>query len=519
MKKKVISLLLLFIASASLFGQGYNHNFLIGYDFAYPPWGVNSDKGIIKIDTLNFNVIGLSRKMKFQGAQANIANANGDILFYTNGCWIANAMEDTMPNGARIATDVIDSIWCSTAGIQWVQSSLILPMPDDSNKYVLFHHGSSYVNPPNDLPLISYYSVIDMSLDNGLGDVIPGQKKITLIQDTLLPGFAACRHANGKDWWVYILKGNSSMIYKVLLTNQGITNISTQNIGVLHITNEAQKCFSPNGKKFAYRYHAGVMGNVVNEVRVFDFDRCTGNFSNPRVVSWPSLYGGLGLAFSSNSKYLYTVSDFDTILQINTDTSNMQASMTVVAINDGYYSPPGQTLFQTGFWTMYLAANGKILISSGSGVVDLHYINYPDSGGLACDVHLHDLHMPCFTFRSNVNHPNYYLGCDTTQTNCPCLITGVNNLSPPDFKFRVYPNPVTNGVLNIGYLLPQSASGGKSGLFEMVDVTGKVVFKYTLPPWSNEQAFKLPDLANGVYNCVIWSDGKRVSRKVAVIRE
>ncbi|MEI2758281.1 MAG: T9SS type A sorting domain-containing protein [Bacteroidia bacterium] len=102
---------------------------------------------------------------------------------------------------------------------------------------------------------------------------------------------------------------------------------------------------------------------------------------------------------------------------------------------------------------------------------------------------------------------------------CPCLITGVNDLSPPDFKFRVYPNPVTNGVLNIGYLLPQSASGGKSGLFEMVDVTGKVVFKYTLPPWSNEQAFKLPDLANGVYNCVIWSDGKRVSRKVAVIRE
>ncbi len=256
------------------------------------------------------------------------------------------------------------------------------------------------------------------------------------------------------------------------------------------------------------------MFNVYNETKIYDFDRCSGIFSNPRSVSWMNNYGGLGLAFSSNSKYLYTVSDFDTIYQINTDTSNMQASMTVVAINDHYYSPPVQTLAQTDFWTMYLAANGKIIVSSGSSVVDLHYINFPDSAGLACDVKLHALPMPCWTFRSHVNHPNYYLGCDTTQTTCPCLITGVNNLSPPDFKYRIYPNPVTNGVLSIGYLLPQN----KSGVFEIYDVTGKVVFKYNLPPWSNEQSFKLPELSNGVYNCVIRSDGKRVSKKVAVIR-
>ncbi|MBK9423786.1 MAG: T9SS type A sorting domain-containing protein [Bacteroidetes bacterium] len=51
----------------------------------------------------------------------------------------------------------------------------------------------------------------------------------------------------------------------------------------------------------------------------------------------------------------------------------------------------------------------------------------------------------------------------------------------------------------------------------VVDVTGKVVFKYLLPPWSNEQSLKLPQLANGVYNCVITSDDKRVSKKIAVI--
>lgn len=241
--KNYIVIILLF-ASNLAFGQGYNHNYLVGYDFAYPPWGIYSDKGIIKVDTANFYVIGLSRKMKFRGAQANIANANGDLLFYTNGCWIANALEDTMPNGNGIATDLVDSQWCSTAGIQWIQSSLILPLPDDSSRYLLFHHGNSYANPPYNLPLTSFYSVIDMNLDSGRGDVVAGQKKITLIQDTILPGFAACKHANGKDWWVVILKGYSNLIYKILLTSQGVTNVSIHNIGLIHTINEAQKCFS-----------------------------------------------------------------------------------------------------------------------------------------------------------------------------------------------------------------------------------------------------------------------------------
>ena len=54
----------------------------------------------------------------------------------------------------------------------------------------------------------------------------------------------------------------------------------------------------------------------------------------------------------------------------------------------------------------------------------------------------------------------------------------------------------------------------KSGLFQIYDVTGKVVFRYTLPPWSNEQSFKLPELSDGVYSCVITSGMERVSRKI-----
>jgi hypothetical protein len=181
-----------------------------------------------------------------------------------------------------------------------------------------------------------------------------------------------------------------------------------------------------------------------------------------------------------------------------------------VAINDGYYSPfPPQ---QSDFWTTYLAANGKIIISSGGGTVDLHYINYPDSAGLACDVQQHALHLPCWTLRSHVNHPNYFLGCDTTQTTCPCL-TGISEPGKHDFKFSLSPNP-SSGFIKILYLLPQN----RSGVFDVYDITGKKVFTYPLPPWSTLQHFDLGFLEGGVYQCVITSDGSRVSKKFAVIK-
>lgn len=500
--KKLIAIVFI-LACNMVYGQGYNHNFLIGDDpIAFPPW-TSFAKGIIKIDTSSFNIFGLSRKMIFKDSQSNISNDTGAILFYTNGCWIANALEDTMLNGAGLNPDpYITQVCTPTDALPYPQANIILPFPGDSNKYVLFHHGGSQAD-PNYQPLISYYSVIDMTLDGGLGGVVAGQKNVVLISDTLNIGFTACKHANGRDWWVVIIKGKSNLIYKVLLTDQGVQTPFTQSMGVATVDrNTIQPVFSPDGSKFAYNLYYGVFGNVINETRIFDFDRCTGNFSNPRIVMWGSAYGCLGLAFSSNSKYLYTVSDFDTIHQINTDTSNLQASKQVVAINDGYFSPFPP--FQSGFWTMYRAANGKILVSSGGSVVDLHYINYPDSSGVACDVQQHALPLPCFVVGANVNHPNYYLGCDTTL-GCPCLVnTGLTENGGHDFKAKLSPNPGREGF-DILYLLPQN----RSGVLTIFDLQGREMHREQLPPWSTKQSISATNWAPGVYQVIIESGGER----------
>ncbi|MBL0072870.1 MAG: T9SS type A sorting domain-containing protein [Bacteroidetes bacterium] len=163
---------------------------------------------------------------------------------------------------------------------------------------------------------------------------------------------------------------------------------------------------------------------------------------------------------------------------------------------------------------MYLAANGKIYVTSGSGVQHIHEINYPDSAGIACDVQQHAIDLGYAQLRSVPNHPNYYLGCDTTL-GCPCLITGIEELGGHEFRFIVAPNP-TSGNFKITYLLPQN----QPGKLEVFDINGRRIYEMNLPHWSTMQEVSLPkSISSGVYNCVITSGGERGNKKVVVYRE
>lgn len=507
----VLCLLILPIICLS---QGKNHNWLIGYDVGLFDTNVTATKATLQFDTINITVIPANFKMPFLSAQGNISDEIGNLLMVSNGCWIANATGDTMLNGGGLNPGQFTDDWCDNiTGIPWWNSNVVLPYPDDTNKYVLFHLTGNYaIN--NWKPSELYYSIIDMSLAIGLGGVVQGQKNIIALNDTIIPPIAACKHANGRDWWIIAFEDSTSNIYTILLTPQGITSVAKQTLNVpVHYYNMGQAQFSPDGKKLAYHYRDFYNNGlpVTHQIRLFDFDRCSGTLSNTNIISHiDSTSSGNGLAFSANSKYLYFTT-FRKVFQINTDTSNVQASLQVVAINDNFYSPFFP--LQTDFWLMYLAANGKIYISSGNGVIDMHYINHPDSSGMACDVQQHALHLPCYYARGNVYHPNYYLGCDTTS-GCPCLNNvSINELTQHDFKFSISPNP-TSGNIKIIYMLPQN----KTGLFEVVDINGKKVFSYNLPHWSTSQNFSLPFLQAGVYQCVITSDGYRVSKKLVVIK-
>ncbi|MBL0054534.1 MAG: hypothetical protein IPP29_25160 [Bacteroidetes bacterium] len=344
------------------------------------------------------------------------------------------------------------------------QAAILIDYPQKNNQYILFHLTGNYSNAQ--FPTELYYSLIDVSNDSVT------LKNQIIINDKIGYVLSACKHANGRDWWITAFKDSSDYVYSIEVTAQGISTPVLQKLNTPnHNAFINQPTFSRDGKQFAFHYYYGTIpNNIYDEVRLFDFDRCTGQFSNYRSITIGPSNGGLGLAFSPNSKQLYFCT-FDTVYQLQTDSTNLLTSLQVVAINDGFYSPIPP--YQTNFWDMYLGANGKIYISSGSSVISMHYIDSPDVFGIGCNVQLHSLPLPCWTIRANVNHPNYYLGCDTTL-GCGCA-TSYNDVAIDNYTLRIFPNP-SNGNFNIGY-----KSISKSSLLSVINTNGVVVFSKYLP--------------------------------------
>src|SRR5688572_27382027 len=84
---------------------------------------------------------------------ASIADANGNLLFYTEGVNVYNRLHVTMPNGTGLM-----------GGTSASQSAMILPVPGNSTQYYIF-------TVPNTASGGLTYSMVDMTLAGGNGDV------------------------------------------------------------------------------------------------------------------------------------------------------------------------------------------------------------------------------------------------------------------------------------------------------------------------------------------------------------
>jgi len=425
------------------------------------------------------NISYQSRPIYFWETNGVICNANGNLLFCSNGIYVANAQFDTMQNGSGLNPSFYTSQY-DTLGLSIPQANLVIPIPDQSGRYYLFHetcddYGASYCT------LYLYYSLIDMTLDSGKGAVT--LKNQILINDSLVGGrLTACKHANGRDWWLIAHQFHSNMYYKWLITPYGFLGPFTQSIGTYRDITFGQCVFSSDGNHYAYyEPHGGL--------DILDFDRCSGDFTNPIHVDFnDSAFSG-GVAFSSSSTVLYATSE-RYIYQFDMTAGNIAATQTVVATWDGYYSP--WPPLASVFYLSQLAPDGKIYIVCGNTTIDIHVINYPDSIGASCDVCQHCIHLPAYNANSVANHPNFFLGeeigtiCDTLTT----ILERKKNV----LEFGMLPNPVTSDGVTFTYSTLREAS-----IISVINVDGKEVAKYYLPQWSSIQHVKLPKLVSGIY--------------------
>ncbi len=416
------------------------------------------------------------RDVKFSGTCSSISDSAGNMLFYTNGCVVANSNNDTMVNGNDLNPGQCQASTCPYFGNAVTQGSIILPDPSNSNKYLIFHescdYGASY------RPIYIYQSIVDLSLDSGRGEVT--LKNYILLSDTVcVSSLTAVKHANGMDWWLVTHEKFQDRFIKFLINSNGISGPFYQSIGTVydddgHGTSE----FSPDGNWYATSTQFG-------GIDVYKFNRCNGELSERNFIDLPDSQWTNSLEFSPDSRFLYSAWLHD-IYQFDLTSTNIASSGTIVAVYDGFLDD-NDVSHPTEFCWPQLAPDGKIYIGTGTGTTYMHIIDQPNNLGIACNVIQHGIRFPSLSVQVP-NFPNYRLGpldslyCDT--------VNSVNEFEYRNNNISVFPNPST-GIFNI-----QNKDSNEIVLYvSAFDYLGKEL----ICKLDDNSTFDLGSLNNGLY--------------------
>ena len=488
----ILLFLFLFCGILNLYSQRIDNVWPLGYDCCqYPDFGAAN----LTFTSQSMNVNVVQRHQNLNATNASVNDSANNILFTSNGIYIANALDDTMQNGNGLNPSYFTNQHLRF-GLTVPQGNLVLPSLTDLKQFILFHNTiDDYLNTGASYKL--YYTTIDMNQNGGLGAVV--NKNTVLYTDTMTPGrITACRHANGRDWWITVRKFRSLKLIEFLYTPFGIQGPFYGYLSVKRDLNGGQSAFNPQGTKYAYF-------ESYKGLELADFDRCTGQVSNQILceINDSSVYGA-GACFSSNGRILY-IATVDHLYQYDTWSTNVDSSRILIAINDNFHDPVTGNL--THFWLMALAPDGKIYISTSSSTPYLHVINSPDSLGVACDFCQHCIALPIVNAFTMPNFPNYLLGAEVGSV-CDSLTSSINDLKNLTQDIILFPNPAIN-------LLTVKSSTTKIESITIYNALSQIVESKIEKQKSDQLQVNIEQLEAGFYYMeVITERGKAVKKFV-----
>lgn len=427
MYKKLLTLTVLILSQSFTYAQSnFDYNWVTGYGTFAEHFGGT------KIDFTNggpdFTHFALPYHFGLD-MPCSISDDEGNLQFYANGCQIINYENEVMENGDDLSPGYFQSIECDNSPYAYdsYQDMLILPLPGQPGRYVYFHHTI-------EMDIVSgkiLYTEVDMNANNGKGEV---SKKNQVLRGPVVREAVinAIRHGNGRDWWIIIPEEYVNVYNLYLLTPDTILGPFTQNWedneASMFVKTGWNVFFSPDGNIFG-RVTLTYNPSKFNQVFLYDFNRCTGALSNPKVIKVedPNVYASWA-AISPNSRFMYFQIAQKKLFQYDLQAPDIEASAELIAEYDGFTTPLG---FSTAFHAMALAPNNKIYMCCTSGIYYYHTIHKPDELGIACDFRQHDLELPTVNNTQMPLYPNFRLG---PLDGSPCDTLGLDNLPVANFR-------------------------------------------------------------------------------------
>ncbi len=319
----------------------------------------------------------------------SISDSAGNLLFYSDGISVWNRNHAIMPNGTGLMGHQSST-----------HSAIAIPKSGSKNIYYLFTADAA-----DNLYANGYrYSVIDMSLNGGLGDVTA--VKNVLLYTPSTEKLAAAVHANGIDAWL-ITKDNNSYAYRAYkidcngLNTTPVISVPGPFYGVSPDYGIGCMKVSPDQQKIACASFFGAFWEICQ------FDNATGIISAKQTLNTSD--GVYGIEFSPDSKLLYVSSPF--LTQYKTDimdsaiisNSKIDYGISISALQAG----PDNKIYFTDFYDTAISV-----------------INNPNVYGAGCGINYHSL----------------YLGGRHSASGLPTNFVKFVNAQPVDFASAFQPD-------------------------------------------------------------------------------
>jgi len=482
---KILILLIFGFAYSMLAQKLYDYNWLFGYGTGIPdslhPFG-----GIImSFSNGQISFKNQARDFEFNYQTNSFSDKDGNLLYMSNGCSMANSSAKIIANGDSLGFGKIWGVNCPKYQPA-VQAGIFINFLQKNKDSLIFLH--SILDTIGNGMEIYRNAIRATEIDISSNSVFSKNKII--LYDTLYGGgFTAIPNKDYQSWWIITPQRNNNKFWVLLYNSQGVQKSIEIEIGLNHESNGsggAQGLFSPNGNNYAFY-------SSLNGLQVFNFDRNTGLLSKFRY--YPLIYqvnAISGCSFSPDSRFVY-VSNPTEVLQIDLLESDSTKSVDTIGVYDNFLDP-----YPTTYMQMALGPDCRIYITTGGGNRYLHVIMQPNKKGKECQLINRGLKLPTRNSFATPNFPHYRVDdpypCDSTIS-IP-LNTDVEN----EYKFKegeliIYPNPAST-VLYVHDIKSLIAS---KVLLRLIDLNGNVLFSQEYNSLTQEIKIPIHNLAQGMY--------------------
>jgi hypothetical protein len=423
MKFILFYLIIATLLIGNLFSQKEYNNWYFGI-FAGVTFNTPDGEPVAVLDGKTYNRGQISKLLTCPYGVSAISDIKGNLLFYFDGIDVYNKRHEIMKNG-----DQMMGHGKQADHYTGTQSGMIVPFKFSDSLFLLFAMSQ--------IDLKGYFSIIDMSKENGFGEVIVKDSLLNTMNTWVGEQITTTRHKNGKDWWVIFRQSKKInyfkeiVYYSYLVTEKGVsTNPVVSKLGTNGTMGDGGELkFSPDGKKIAQGYY--------DETMLYDFDNNTGVISN-RINLGVSAWG---VEFSPDGSKLYTSGYMQSVTSVQNLYQFDLNNKTEKEIQKSRIKLDSGKLFIDNFYTSHsiqLAPNGKLYISQHSGFCDddyndtncLHYhlgvINKPNLKGNNCDFNMRGVYLGGKGHFNGFGLPNgisSYFNVDVTASNnspvCP----------------------------------------------------------------------------------------------------